>query len=314
LERRGAKDPVKATGLSRPFPLPELRLRDEWLGVLFIAPTLLVLVTLLFYPVVYNFYISLFQKHAFLPIETYVGLGNYRELLADREFWLSLLNGTVYTVGTVALQLVLGVGSALVLHESFKGRGFTRASVLFPYVVPTIVVVILWKWMLHERYGILNHLLVASGILAEPVVWLSPRYIMLALIAVSVWQFFPFVTLTVLARLQMIPPDLYEAAKVDGATTWSRFWYVTLPQLKQVLFVVVLLRGIFMFTKFDTVWLMAGEEAVGRDVQTLPVLVYTRTFGTLQTGSGASVAVVMLLLQVVTALVYLRMFRRDEAL
>jgi multiple sugar transport system permease protein len=305
---------VKATGLSRPVPLPTLRLRDEWLGVLFIAPTLLVLAALLFYPVFYNFYISLFQKHAFLPLESYVGLGNYRELLADREFWASLANGTVYTVGTVVLQIVLGVASALVLHESFAGRGFTRASVLFPYVVPTIVVVILWKWMLHESYGIVNHLLVAGRVLPESVAWLSPRYIMLALILVSVWQFFPFVTLTVLARLQTIPPELYEAAHVDGAATWRRFWHVTLPQLKQVLFVVVLLRSIFMFTKFDTVWLMAGEEAVGRDVQTLPVLVYTRTFGTLQTGSGASIAVVMLALQVATALIYLRMFRRDEAL
>jgi multiple sugar transport system permease protein len=168
--------------------------------------------------------------------------------------------------------------------------------------------------MLHESYGIVNHLLVAGRVVPESVAWLSPRYIMLALILVSVWQFFPFVTLSVLARLQTIPPELYEAAKVDGAETWQRFWHVTLPQLRQVLFVVVLLRSIFMFTKFDTVWLMAGEEAVGRDVQTLPVLVYTRTFGTLQTGSGASIAVVMLALQVVTALVYLRMFRRDEAL
>jgi multiple sugar transport system permease protein len=305
---------VRATGLSRPFPLPAGRLRDEWLGVLFIAPTLLVLSALLFYPVFFNVYISLFQKHAFLPLESYVGLGNYRELFGDREFWASLVNGTVYTLGTVFLQIVVGVASALVLHEAFAGRGFTRASVLFPYLVPTIVVVILWKWMLHESYGIVNHLLVVSRALPESIAWLSPRYIMLALILVSVWQFFPFVTLSVLARLQTIPPELYEAAKVDGTTTWQRFRYVTLPQLQQVLFVVILLRGIFMFTKFDTVWLMAGEEAVGREVQTLPVLVYTRTFGTLQTGSGASVAVVMLLLQVATALVYLRMFRRDEGL
>ncbi|MGH7318512.1 MAG: carbohydrate ABC transporter permease [Candidatus Rokuibacteriota bacterium] len=305
---------VGAAGLSRPLPRHAVRVRDQWVGVAFIAPTLFVLGALLGYPIFYNLYISLFQKHAFLPIETYVGLQNYHELAADHQFWASLLNATVYTVGTVALQIALGVGSALVLHESFAGRAFARASVLFPYVVPTIVVVILWKWMLHESYGILNHLLVASGVVSESVAWLSPRYIMLALILVSVWQFFPFVTLSLLARLQTIPPELYEAAKVDGAAQWRRFWHVTLPQLRQVLFVVVLLRGIFMFTKFDTVWLMAGEEAVGRDVQTLPVLVYTRTFGTLQTGSGASIAVVMLVLQIATALVYLRMFRRDEAL
>jgi multiple sugar transport system permease protein len=175
------------------------------------------------------------------------------------------------------------------------------------------VAVILWKWLLNDSYGLVNHLLISAGLVRTPVAWLGRDHIMASLIITSVWQFFPFVVVTYLARLQTIPPELYEAAKVDGATAWRRFVHVTLPQTSNVLFVIVLLRSIFMFTKFDTVWLMAGEGGVSRYVRTLPVYAYSRSFTYLQAGMGATLAVLMFLLLLGATLIYFRAFRNEEA-
>src|SRR2546425_1567106 len=231
-------------------------------------------------------WLSLFDKHSFFPAQRWVGLGNYLEILRDEEFWDSLWKGTVYAVSTTALQLVLGVAMALVLHQAFRGRTAVRALVLFPYMIPTIVAVIVWRWLLNETFGLVDHLLVAWGLVREPIVWLGMDRIMTSLVAMSVWQFTPFVVVSVLARLQTIPPELYEAARVDGARAWGRFRHVTLPQLSSVLFVVVLLRSIWMFTKFDTVWLWGEGAGAGREIRTLPVYAYMRTFAYYQAGFG----------------------------
>jgi len=144
------------------------------------------------------------------------------------------------------------------------------------------------------------------------VAWLGPDYIMASLIVTSVWQFFPFVVVTYLARLQTIPPELYEAATVDGASAWRRFVHVTLPQTASVLFVIVLLRSIWMFTKFDTVWLMAGDGGVSRYIRTLPVYAYARSFTYLQAGMGAALAVIMFAMLLAATAVYFRTFRSEE--
>jgi multiple sugar transport system permease protein len=212
----------------------------------------------------------------------------------------------------MVLQLGVGVPAALLLNEAFRGRNLLRGFVLFPYMIPTIVAVILWKWLLNDSYGLVNHLLQRAGLERTPVAWLGPDYIMTALIVTSVWQFFPFVVVTYLARLQTIAPELYEAATVDGASTWRRFLHVTLPQTASVLFVIVLLRSIWMFTKFDTVWLLAGEGGVSRYIRTLPVYAYSRSFTYLQAGMGAALAVIMFAMLLVATAVYFRLFRTEE--
>ena len=171
----------------------------------------------------------------------------------------------------------------------------------------------LWKWLLNDSYGLVNHLLLAAGITRSPVPWLGKDWIMTSLIMTSVWQFFPFVVVTYLARLQTIPPELYEAATVDGAGAVRRFLHVTLPHTRSVLFVIVLLRSIWMFTKFDTVWLMAGEGGVSRYVRTLPVYAYARTFTYLQAGMGAALAVIMFVMLLVATVFYFRVLRDEEA-
>jgi len=286
--------------------------RGALTGWLLLAPSLVLLGGLIVFPVLYNVWLSLFDKHAFMPVQAFVGLKHYRYFATDPEFWASFYYGCVYAGATMVLQLGVGVPAALLLNEGFRGRNLLRGFVLFPYVIPTIVAVILWKWLLNDSYGLVNHLLVAAGITRAPVAWLGPDYIMLSLIVTSVWQFFPFVVVTYLARLQTIPPELYEAATVDGASAWRRFVHVTLPQTASVLFVIVLLRSIWMFTKFDTVWLMAGDGGVSRYIRTLPVYAYARSFTYLQAGMGATLAVIMFAMLLAATAVYFRMFRSEE--
>ena len=281
-------------------------------GWLLLAPSLVLLGGLVVFPVLYNIWLSLFDKHAFMPVQSFVGLRHYRYFATDPEFWASFYYGSVYAGVTMVLQLGVGVPSALLLNEGFRGRNLLRGVVLFPYMIPTIVAVILWKWLLNDSYGLVNHLLMRAGVVRTPVAWLGPDYIMASLIVTSVWQFFPFVVVTYLARLQTIPPELYEAATVDGASAWRRFVHVTLPQTASVLFVIVLLRSIWMFTKFDTVWLMAGDGGVSRYIRTLPVYAYARSFTYLQAGMGAALAVIMFAMLLAATAVYFRVFRSEE--
>jgi multiple sugar transport system permease protein len=280
-------------------------------GWLLLAPSLALLGGLVLFPIVYNAWLSLFDKHAFLPVQSFVGLKHYVYFAHDEEFWNSFRHGLIYAAATLVLQLAVGIPAALLLNEGFRGRNVLRGVVLFPYVIPTIVAVILWKWLLNDSYGLVNHWLVAGRLTDGPVAWLGRDWIMTSLVITSVWQFFPFVVVTYLARLQTIAPELYEAATVDGAGAWRRFLHVTLPQTASVLFVIVLLRSIWMFTKFDTVWLMAGDGGVSRYIRTLPVYAYARSFTYLQAGMGAALAVIMFLLLIVATAAYFHVFRQE---
>ncbi len=277
-------------------------------GWLLVLPALLLLCALTVYPVAYGIWISFFNKHSFFPEQSFIGFANYLAVFADEEFWQALRLGLVYSASTIALQLVLGVGAALLLNEAFAGRALVRAVAIFPYVIPTVVAVIVWKWLLNSQFGLVNHLL------GSPISWMGRDWIMVSLIVVSVWQFFPFVLLAVLARLQTIPQDLYDAAKVDGAGALRRFIDVTLPQLAGVLFVVVLLRSIWMFTKFDTPWLMIQGGGAETYIRTLPIYTYLRTFGYYEAGRGSAMAVLMFLMLVAAAALYFRLWRREEQL
>jgi multiple sugar transport system permease protein len=285
--------------------------REQLTGYLTISPALILILALTLYPVAYSIWLSLLEKHSFFPQERFIGLENYLYLWTDSEFWSSLWLGVVYSVWTIFFQIILGVAAALILNEIFMGRGLVRAIVLFPYMIPTIVAVILWKWLLNDMYGIVNYWLLALGIVRDPISWLGTDHIMLSTIIMSVWQFFPFVLLSILARLQTIPPELYEAAKVDGASAFHRFVHITLPQIRGILFVVILLRSIWMFTKFDTVWLMGEGAGAGRFIRTLPVYAYMRTLTYYQAGLGAALAVIMFAILIVTTVIYFRMFREE---
>lgn len=290
------------------------RLPEPVIGMLLMVPAVTLLLSLTLYPVLYGVWISFFNKHSFFPQQTFVGFGNYLFLLQDPEFWAAVWRGAVYSISSIVLQIVLGVAAALLLNQVFPGRNILRAIVMFPYVVPTVVAVILWKWLLNSQFGLVNYLIESAGIVDQPISFMGKDWIMASLILVSVWQFFPFVVIGVLARLQSVPQELYEAAHVDGANALQRFFHVTLPQLKSVLFVIVLLRSIWMFTKFDTPWLMIQGGGAETYIRTLPVYTYMRTFAYYEAGLGSAMAVVMFLTLAAVTAIYFRIWQREENL
>src|SRR5262245_12243346 len=290
-----------------PRTASEHRRLPEWVvGWLLMMPALLLLLSLTLYPVLYGVWLSFYNKHSIFPEQTWIGWENYLYILDDEEFWASVRRGSVYALTTIVLQIGLGVGAALVLHRAFPGRSVVRALLVFPYVIPTVVAVIVWKWLLNSQFGLINYLIEQAGIVEQPISFMGKDWIMASLIIVSVWQFFPFVVIGVLARLQTIPPELYDAAMVDGASAFQRFRYVTLPQLRSVLFVIVLLRSIWMFTKFDTPWLMIQGGGAETYIRTLPVYTYMRTFAYYEAGLGSAMAIVMFLALAGAAVLYFR--------
>jgi len=287
------------------------RTRHALAGLLLFLPAAAVIFGFIFFPVGYSVWLSLTNKHAIRAEYDFVGIENYADLAWDGDFWWSLWRGVVFSVGSIGLQVLLGLVVALLLNQPFRGRGFVRGIALFPYMLPTIVVILIWKWLLSASYGPVNYALQALGLIEAPIVWLGEHWLMPSTIFVAVWQFFPFVVISLLARLQTIDLQLYEAAAIDGAGAWRRFAHVTLPELRHVLFVVVLLRTFFMFTKFDVPWLMATGGGLQELVQNLPVLAFRRTFRFFQAGEGAAISVSLFVMLIVLTVVYFRAYRRE---
>jgi multiple sugar transport system permease protein len=293
--------------LASPAGARALSLQRQYalLGMLLIAPTILVFCTVIVYPLITAIYLSLFSIYTPTLQGHWVGLQNFREMFGSAEFWTTLRTNVIWTVGTLSLQIVFGVGTALLLNQNIWFRSLARSLILFPYFVSTVVAVLIWRWMFNDVYGILNHFLLATGIIDMPVDWLgSMPNAMLSVILIGAWKYFPFVVIAVLARLQTIPLQLYEAATIDGAGAWARFWDVTLPQLRDVLVVITLLRTIWDFKEFDLIYLLTGGGPV-TSTQTLPLLVYKQAFGLNAMGTASTYAIGMLLVLLTFMVLYL---------
>ena len=289
-----------------------LETRYNLLGVALIAPSVLIFCAVIVYPLVSAIYLSLFQIATPTLTGRWLGLGNYAILLGSGQFWRALWVNLVWTAGTLTLQIVFGVGAALLLHQSFWFRSLARSLILFPYFISTVVAVLVWRWLFNDLYGVLNHVLRTAGILQMPIDWLGQMpNAMVSLVLVGAWKYFPFVVIAVLARLQTIPESLYEAASLDGAGWWGRFWDVTLPQLRGVLVIVVLLRAIWDFKEFDLIFLLTGGGPLDY-TQTLPLLVYQEAFAQQDMGRASAVAVLMMLVMLVFMALYFRSYGREE--
>lgn len=286
--------------------------RYALLGVLLIAPTVLIFCAVIAYPLVSAIYLSLFTIFTPTLKGSFIGLDNYAALAVSQEFWRSLANTVTWTVFTLALQIVLGVAVALMLHQNMLFRALARSLILFPYFVSTVVAVLVWRWLFNDLYGVLNHFLLIAGLISRPLDWLgSMPNAMISVILVGAWKYFPFVVIALLARLQTIPDALYEAAKIDGAGPFARFFDVTLPQLKDVLVVVILLRAIWDFKEFDLVYLMTGGGPL-ISTQILSLMVYKDAFGLNDMGRASAVAVAMMLVMLTFMVLYLRTASRDQ--
>ena len=293
-------------------PPPSLEKRYARIGVVLIAPTVLVFCAVILYPLISAIYLSLFSIYTPTLAGEWVGVDNYTALLASGDFWNAALNTLIWTVGTLMLQLVFGVAMALLLNQSIVFQSLARSLVLFPSFLSTVVAVLVWRWLFNDLYGILNHVLLIAGLIDAPVNWLGQMpNAMISIILVGAWKYFPFVVIVVLARLQSIPEQLYEAATIDGAGPFQRFTDITLPQLRDVLVVVVLLRAIWDFKEFDLIYLMTGGGPV-RATQTLSLLVYEEAFRLNRMGMASTYAVAMMLVLLGFTLVYLRQTNRLE--
>jgi len=276
------------------------------------VPSFLVVAGLVLYPLLYSIWLSFQSRHIFSPTGRFIGLANYWTLLNSREFWESFKHGAIFSTVSVALQVFLGVVLALLVHRQFWGRTVIRGAMILPFIIPTVVAILVWKWMLNDLYGIINHWLLSLGLFGEPVQWLSsPGIAMATVILINVWLFFPFVLITVLARLQVIPVELYEAARVDGAGPLRQFLHVTLPQIRGVLFIVVLVRILWMFNKFDSVWLVTEGGPLGA-TQHVPIFTYLQAFGQLNLGRGAAAATLLFVFLSLIMVLYFHVFRPAE--
>ncbi|MCB1493424.1 MAG: sugar ABC transporter permease [Rhodobiaceae bacterium] len=293
-------------------PRSPLERQYAWLGTLLIGPTVLVFCAVIVYPLVSALYLSLFSIYTPTLKGEWVGLANYAELLASRDFWSSLKTNVIWTAGTLVLQIVFGVGMALILHQNLVFRSLARSLILFPYFVSTVVAVLVWRWLFNDLYGILNYLVVLSGLSDMPVDWLgSMPNALMSVIFVGAWKYFPFVVIATLARLQTIPDHLYEAAKIDGAGPIARFFDVTLPQLRDVLVVIVMLRAVWDFKEFDLIFLLTGGGPV-TSTQTLPLLVYKEAFALNQMGMASAYAVMMMAVMLAFMILYIRHTREAD--
>ena len=291
---------------------PSLEKRYAMIGAVLIAPTVLVFCAVILYPLVSAIYLSLFSIYTPTLAGDWVGVDNYGALLASGDFWSAVLNTLIWTVGTLMLQLVCGVAVALLLNQSIVFQSLARSLILFPYFLSTVVAVLVWRWLFNDLYGILNHVLLIAGLIDAPVNWLGQMpNAMISVILVGAWKYFPFVVIAVLARLQSIPEQLYEAATIDGAGPFQRFTDITLPQLRDVLVVVVLLRAIWDFKEFDLSYLMTGGGPV-KATQTLSLLVYEEAFRLNRMGMASTYVVAMMLVLLGFTLLYLRQTNRLE--
>jgi multiple sugar transport system permease protein len=278
-----------------------------------LLPTVLVLTLFFFFPSTFNVALS-FQDISLFQLKrggTWIGAGNYIELLRDEEFFSAFWNTLLWlTVATVLIRLVLGVLLALLLNSRALTRwrltGLARSLLLIPWVTPPVVAVAAWQWLLHPRFGALNQLLFEAGVINQGIPFLvQSSTVWLAIIAVIVWNEVPFVAITHLAGLQAIPKELYEAARVDGATGLAVFSKVTLPLLRPVTTTVTLLITIWTFNNFLFVWLTT-RGGPGNYTQVLATHMYTEAFVNYRLGYGATIGVAMTAVMAVFALIYFR--------
>jgi ABC-type sugar transport system permease subunit len=284
------------------------------LGYLYILPASLVLALVVVYPLVSLVWISLHRVEPLRgPAQPFIGLDNYSRLLRDGELLGSLGQTLVWTAGSVVLQFALGLVAAVILNESFRGRGIARALLLLPWAMPAIAGAFAWKWLYHAQYGLLNEILTGLGVVERGINWLGdPATAMAAAIVTNTWRGFPFMMLMLLAAMQAIPRELYEASAVDGASFGRQLRHVTLPLLRPVVFVVTLLAAIWTFNNFAYIYVLTGGGPAGR-TEILITYVYRNGFEYFRFGYAAALSIILFGLVVVFSALYVRLMARRGA-
>jgi trehalose/maltose transport system permease protein len=304
--------------VATPAPVPRkrrrrtgLQRRQTRLGWLLLAPALAVVGFVALYPLGKTVYQS-FTNEEFLGLEPrkWVGIDNYRTLWHDTIFRDTVVLTIKFTVITVGFEFVLGLIIALVVNSGFRGRGVMRAVMLVPWAIPTVVAAQMWKWMLDDTYGVVNDLGVRTHILSHSHAWISdPATSLAAVCAVDIWKTTPFVALLLLAGLQVIPNDLYEAASVDGANKLQQFWRITLPLLRPAILVTLIFRTLDALRVFDVFQVFFGYRL---GAQSMAVYDQSTTVNDGHVGYGASMSVAIFLIISLFVVIYVTFVRVSE--
>ncbi|GCA48024.1 sugar ABC transporter permease [Sinorhizobium meliloti] len=270
-------------------------------GYLFVLPALMVLGMLIAYPVAYTGLLSVTDNAG-----NYVGLDNFRRILSARATPTAFWNTLWWVFGSIVFQVILGVLTAILLNQNFRGRAVVRSVTLVPWVVPGIVAATTWAWMLHTEFGIINYMLTSPGLIDEPVGWLTNgSTVMPVMIAINIWKMFPFVAIMVLAGLQSISNDLYEAARIDGASFWEEVRYVMLPQVRTVIVAVTLLLVIWALNHITIIYAITRGGPANRTLIT-PIQIFRTAFESVQFGQAAALSVMFFAVAIVVVFIYIR--------
>ena len=293
--KEGVGDSVSGVGSERTIPY------------LLLAPTVAVLLALTIYPLIYSVKIS-FQSNSGAPT-----FQNFTRLVSDQFFLSALAHTFVYAAIALTIEFLLGLALAMLLHGAIRGRNLFRALLLVPLMLPPVVVGVIWRLMLNSNFGALNGTLKRFGFNTEALTWTaSPKLGMAAVIIADVWQWTPFMFLILLAGLQAIPQEPYEAALVDGSTPWQTFRYVTLPLLKPAILIALLLRTMDLLRVFDHIFILT-EGGPGFATETLSLYIYRTAFRFSNFGYAAAMSFVLLLLTNLISVAYIRMLRAQDA-
>lgn len=295
--------------------------RRQRVAALFLAPTLAALFFVAGWPFARTIWFGFTDASlSNLDGAEWIGLGNYLQwlpfadgggewvgLLADDQWWRAVRNTLVFTVVTVTAQTMLGLVVALVLNAKFPLRGIVRAAVLIPWAIPTVVSAKMWAWMLNDQFGIINHIGLTLGLISAPIAWTaSPDTAMIAVMLVDIWKATPFMALLILAGLQMIPADVYEAARVDGVKPLVIFWRITLPLAAPAILVAVIFRALDALRVFDIVYVLTPSSA---ETRTMSVFVQENLFQFDKFGYGSAASTLLFLVIALIILGYIRLFR-----
>jgi multiple sugar transport system permease protein len=298
---------------------PASRRRSVWLkeetlvGYLFVAPIVVVLLLLVAYPFFKAFQLSLTDKMIGFPDPSFVGLDNYTNLLKDPKYWQTLGNTVIFTVASVGIKMPIGMGIALLMNQKIRARSIMRGIVLLPYAMPALTAVLIFSWFYNDQFGVFNYVLMQLGVISEPKAWLGMTSTALpAVTAVNIWKGFPFFVMTLLAGLQGISADLYEAANMDGASAIQRFWNITVPGVWPVLMITTLLSTIWTFNDFMIIYILTkGGPAYSTMV--LSVMTYETAFSSFELGRGTAIPVTIMPILGVLVVLLTRAMSRQEA-
>jgi multiple sugar transport system permease protein len=287
------------------------RLKDTQTAILLVLPAAALLLAIIVYPLLNSMLIGFLDKSLIYGGGTFVGFKNLEAVL-NNEFIPVLGNTLVFAIGATVLPFLIGFGAALILNGPIPARGFLRGAFLLPWLVPSVIASFLWLWIFNANYGVLNGFLRSLGVISQNNSWLSTGgSAMLAVLLAKTWQTFPWIAVMLLAGLQTIPADQMESAAIDGANRWNRFTHVTLPHLRNVIGIVLLLSLIWNFQHFETIYVMT-QGGPAKATTTFSVAVYQTAFQAFDLGKAGALGILWMLLLSVVVIVYLRFGMRGE--